>query len=383
LKVPSRRQVDALFKNSAFLKLFTNFSPFSSKNTASLSSPMATPVITKTQSVANPVPAGSEVTYTITYTNTTGAALVGVSITDTFGAGFTATSATGPTGVTTPIPAAGIVGPGAVTFNPVTLAAGASATFTVTGIVTGAAGATVVDIVTDDATAATVTVSTVLGAASADLAIVVRDASCFGAFGGADLFNLSGVTSTSLASLFGFPGFLPGSNIFGGTTATVSDGGRRATFIATVTNNGPSAAANVQAAFRVKEGSIVGFRQLTGPAFNLPFSGAGYTTGSIGFGGLSGYGGARASCDPISFFGVAIASLAPGDEAVFEIVVSVCLPKKESCAVAHLTTIVFSPTTADPDLSNNQSSATVLLRREEKCVEKRCKDPKCGKVIRH
>jgi uncharacterized repeat protein (TIGR01451 family) len=269
-------------------------------NTATLATTVATSAdlsVTKTGPAT--VTAGTNLTYTITLTNAGPSDAQNISLTDDTPTGTTFVSETHPAGFTSFTPAPG--GTGAVTETAPTLAAGATATFTIVvhANSSNAGGATITNTAsatstTPDANAANNTSSvTATVAASADLA----------------------VTKTGPATV------TAGTNL---------------TYTITLTNAGPSDAATVTLTDATP----------TGTTFVSETHSAGFTSTTPAVGGTG-------------MITQSAASLAAGATATFTIVVKAAAGTAAGSTITN--TATGATTTTDPNSANNSSTVTTTV----------------------
>ncbi len=249
----------------------------------------------------NPVLAGSNITYTVVVKNNGIATATNVSFSEAIPANTTFVSAT-------PVPAAGwtcSVTAGTLTCGNVTLAAGASATFTVVVTVAGATPSGTV--ITDTADVSATTPDPNPNNNSATVTVVVATA------GQADMAVTSSATPNPVTA---------GNNI---------------TYTQTATNNGPATAAGAKFVDVLPANTtFVSFVQPVGWTCTTPAVGA---TGTV-------------TCN-------ANASVPSGATANFPLVVKVNAGTAPGTIITNAPTVSATPT--DPNAANNTATTTVVV----------------------
>jgi uncharacterized repeat protein (TIGR01451 family) len=252
----------------------------------------------------DPVNAGENITYTINVANAGPSDAQSVSLTDATPANTTFVSITQTAGPTFSCTSPALGGTGTVTCSIATLAAGASASFTL--VVNVNANTPNGTTISNTATMSSGTTDKVPGNNSATATTTVVNA-------GADL----SVVKTGPAQ---------------------QGAGFDISYAITVTNSGPSDAASVALSDMVPtDTTFVSFTQNTGPTFTCSTPSAG-GTGTV-------------SCS--------LASLASGATATFTLVVNVNALVTEGTTITN--TVSVSSTTSDPSQANNSSTVTTLI----------------------
>jgi uncharacterized repeat protein (TIGR01451 family) len=249
----------------------------------------------------NPVLAGANITYTVVVKNNGVATATNASFSEAIPANTTFVSAT-------PVPAAGwtcSVTAGTLTCGNVTLAANASATFTV--VVTVAAGTPSGTVITDTANASATTPDPNPNNNSATVTVVVATA------GQADMAVTSSATPNPVTS---------GNNI---------------TYTQTATNNGPAAAAGAKFVDTIPANTtFVSFVQPVGWTCTTPLVGAAGTV----------------TCN-------ANAAVPSGVTANFPLVVKVNPGTAPGTVISNTATVSATPT--DPNNANNSATSTTVV----------------------
>ncbi|WP_165249690.1 ice-binding family protein [Paludisphaera soli] len=299
--IPAGTQVA---NTASFSAATTDLDPANNSQTAAAAvSALADLAVTKTIASAQAV-AGEALVYTITVTNVGPSDAVGVSLADLAPVGLTFLSVvqTGGPAFTLTTPPVG--GAGSISGTLASLAAGVSASFTVTMLLSAAApdGAVVVN--TASVSAATTDLDPANNSQSAAALVATR----------ADVAVVKTIASGQAAA------------------------GAPLVYTITVTNVGPSDAATVSLADLVPAGtSFLSVVQTSGPAFGLSSPAVG-GTGSIA--------------------GI-IGTLASGASASFTITVLVSAATPEGTQVVNTATV--SAATFDPNLANNTQSVTASV----------------------
>jgi uncharacterized repeat protein (TIGR01451 family) len=289
---------------------------------------MTTPTIsiTKIRTSTNIVAIGQTITYQITATST-GTISVGATVVDNPGSFLTYVSSTAPAGWTT------ILSGDTPTFTNTNLGT-SSAVFTVTFLI--GADASLDEPITNSAT------FTDPAAGNSPVTAATSD-------------PLVGVADLSVVK----------------TGPTIACNGKPITYTITVSSAGPNAAANVTLLDILPTGSkVIAFRQTFGPIFTINYNNLSTTSSSIFVNPFNNIF-SRSICgnspaiDPFAnatSVSATIASFLATDVAIFQLTI---LPQKLQCEPCRIVTntATVSSTTLDPNLLNNTSSITTIIKK--------------------